>query len=97
MKNISYRTANATTTSWTRRPADAGLISVTVLGENGLISDGLSTACFVLGFEKGAELLEKYDAQGIFVDEEKKVYVSDGLTDLFDLEASGYIVFPFPS
>lgn len=81
----------------TGRPADAGLISVTVLGENGLISDGLSTACFVLGFEKGAELLEKYDAQGIFVDEEKKVYVSEGLTDLFDLEASGYIVFPFPS
>lgn len=78
-------------------PADAGLISVTALGENGLISDGLSTACFVLGLEKGAELLEKYNAEGIFVDTEKKVYVTEGLTNLFSLEASGYIVFPFPS
>ncbi len=78
-------------------PADSRLISVTALGENGLISDGLSTACFVLGLEKGANLLEKYNAEGIFVDEEKKVYVTEGLTDIFSLEASGYIVFPFPS
>lgn len=78
-------------------PADAGLISVTVLGENGLISDGLSTACFVLGLEEGARLLEEYEVEGIFVDSEKNVYVSEGLINSFELEASGYIVFPFPS
>lgn len=78
-------------------PADTGLISVTVLGENGLISDGLSTACFVLGMEKGAELLEKYQAEGIFVNEEKQVYVTEGLMENFELAASGYIVFPLSS
>lgn len=81
----------------TGQPADAGLISVTVLGENGAVSDGLSTACFVLGREKGAELLERYDAEGIFVDQDKKVYVSEGLMENFELEASGYVVFPFSS
>lgn len=75
-------------------PADSGLISVTVLGKDGLISDGLSTACFVLGMEKGAELLEKYQAEGIFVDEEKQVYVTDGLMENFELSAPGYVVFP---
>ncbi len=78
-------------------PADAGLISVTALGENGLISDGLSTACFVLGLKKGADLLKKYNAEGIFVDQKNQVYVTEGLSDIFSLEASGYIVFPFPS
>lgn len=78
-------------------PADNGLISVTVLGENGLVSDGLSTACFVLGMEKGAELLEEYQAEGIFVNEEKQVYVTEGLAENFELVASGYIVFPLSS
>ena len=74
-----------------------GLISVTVLGENGAVSDGLSTACFVLGMEKGAELLRKYEAEGIFVDQEKNVYVTESLTENFGLEASGYVVFPLSS
>lgn len=78
-------------------PADQGLISVTVLGENGAVSDGLSTACFVLGLEKGAELLEEYQAEGIFVDKDRHVYVTEGLQEKFELEASGYVVFPFPS
>ncbi len=81
----------------TGRPADAGLISVTVLGENGTVSDGLSTACFVLGKEKGAELLAGYEAEGIFVNQDKKVYVTKGLMENFELEASGYVVFPLSS
>lgn len=81
----------------TGQPADAGLISVTVLGENGAVSDGLSTACFVLGMEKGAGLLAGYDAEGIFVDQDKNVYVTEGLMGNFELEASGYVVFPLSS
>ena len=65
-----------------------------LLGENGAVSDGLSTACFVLGKEKGAALLEEYGAEGIFVDQEKNVYVTDDLMEDFRLEASGYVVFP---
>ena len=50
-------------------PADSGIISVTVICKSGFLSDALSTACLILGKEKGAELLEEYDASAIFVDE----------------------------
>lgn len=66
-------------------PADSGLISVTVVSDNGLLSDGLSTACFVLGKEKGQKLLENYEAEGIFIDQNKKVTVTKGLKDKFTI------------
>lgn len=66
-------------------PAESGLISVTVISDNGLLSDGLSTACFVLGKEKGPKLLETYGAEGIFIDQNKKVTVTKGLKDKFTI------------
>ena len=66
-------------------PADSGLISVTIVSDSGLLSDGLSTACFVLGKEKGQKLLETYGAEGIFIDQNKKVTVTKGLKDKFTI------------
>lgn len=66
-------------------PADSGLISVTIVSDSGLLSDGLSTACFVLGKEKGQKLLETYGAEGIFIDQNKKVTVTKGLQGKFTI------------
>ena len=66
-------------------PAESSLISVTVVSDNGLLSDGLSTACFVLGKEKGERLLETCGAEGVFIDQNKKVTVTKGLKDKFTI------------
>lgn len=55
-------------------PAENGLVSVTVISENGTLADALSTACYVSGLEKGMALAEKYKVCAVFLDEEKNVY-----------------------
>ncbi len=60
-------------------PADAGLTSVTILSRSGVLSDALSTACFVLGYEESLTLLETYDAHGLFVDKQGNVMWTPGM------------------
>ena len=48
-------------------PAESDLISVTVVCKSGLLSDALSTACFVLGSAHGTALVEAFDAGAVFV------------------------------
>lgn len=60
-------------------PTDNGLYAVTVLTDSSSIADGLSTACLVLGIEKGTELAKKYNAELIFVDKDGKLILTDGL------------------
>lgn len=78
-------------------PAESGLVSVTVWCPEGMdarwpgaLSDGLATACFVLGAEDGVKLLESYGAEGIFIGESDVVLVTGGLRDRFTLTAEGY-------
>lgn len=56
-------------------PSESGLVSVTVVCDNGLLSDALSTACFVLGKDEGMKLAEKYGASAVFVDESLECYL----------------------
>lgn len=72
-------------------PAESGLKSVTVISKEGLISDGLSTACFVLGYEKSLTLLEKYGAQAVFVTEDNKVLATEGIKDSLTITDENYI------
>ena len=42
---------------FTGRPTDNGLLSVTILSDESVVGDALSTSCFVLGLEKGLALI----------------------------------------
>ncbi|MDE6026143.1 MAG: FAD:protein FMN transferase [Lachnospiraceae bacterium] len=64
-------------------PSEGALMSVTVVCKSGLVSDGLSTACFILGYEASLDLLKKYDAEAVFIDKDGNITVTDGLKDIF--------------
>lgn len=64
-------------------PADAGLCSVTILSDRGLVSDALSTACFVLGKEKGMDLVREMGVEALFVTTETEVFMTEGMKKYF--------------
>lgn len=65
----------------TGKPAK-GVQSVTILGNDALTTDGLSTAVFVLGAAKGLALINRLDGvDAVIIDEQRQVHYSDGLLD----------------
>lgn len=64
-------------------PADSSVRSVTILCDSGILSDALSTACFVLGVEEGMALAESYGAEALFIDTEGDISMTDGMKQFF--------------
>ena len=71
-------------------PAESGLISVTIISDNGLLSDAMSTACFVMGLKDGMAYAEEKGVEAVFITEKKDVYVTSGIKKKFRLQADGY-------
>lgn len=67
-------------------PAQSDLMSVTLITDSSFNADALDTAVFILGSEKGMDLLQKYGGiEAIFITTDKKIYVTDGLKGNFKL------------
>lgn len=58
-------------------PYDSSLISVTIISDESVDGDGLSTTCFALGLEKGMELINSLpDVQAVFITEDYEMHYS---------------------
>ncbi len=77
---------------FTGYPSDSGLLQVSIISKKeSMYCDGLSTACFVLGLEKGMALVESMPGyEAIMVSNDHKVYLSTGLKDIFTLTDTSY-------
>jgi thiamine biosynthesis lipoprotein ApbE len=54
------------------------------MGDQGALIDPLSKAPFILGPEEGLKIVKKAGAEAIIVDEQGKVYMTDGVKNLVD-------------
>ncbi len=56
-----------------------GIISVTLIGDKGAVIDPLTKVPFILGPEEGMKIVQKIGAEAIIVDEQGKVFMTEGL------------------
>lgn len=70
-------------------PARSGLVSVSVVSQSGVFSDGISTALFVMGLEKAEEFWRENEGfEVIFVCDNGKIFITEGLEKRFVPEDS---------
>lgn len=71
-------------------PATSEFKSVTVVCDSGLLSDALSTVCYIAGYRKSVEILKEYDAEAVFIFNNNAVKVTDGLSGKFTVTDDSY-------
>lgn len=66
-------------------PVDNGLMSVTVITPKSFDADGFTTTIFALGRRKGMALAAAQGVDVIVVEQDKKVYMSPGVSSYFEI------------
>ncbi|MDY4104163.1 MAG: FAD:protein FMN transferase, partial [Oscillospiraceae bacterium] len=72
-------------------PARSGVLSATIVGDSGVVCDGLSTALFVMGVDAAARLWrEQGGFEALLVTDDGTIYLTAGLEDrMIWLDAAG--------
>lgn len=73
-------------------PVETDLVSVTVKADSGFLSDALSTMCFALGEAQALPLLEKYNAEAVFVYFDKTVFATDGIIGSLEITDGEFVL-----
>lgn len=76
---------------YTGYPENNELKSVTIVSQNSMDGDALSTSTFLLGLDDGWKLINSLDEiEAIFITKDENVYVTTGLEKSFKLDNSKY-------
>ncbi len=75
-------------------PAENGLISVTIVSDDGTLADGLSTSLFIMGKDKAVEFWKTHSDEfdAVLVADDGTIYVTEGIKDSFTSDGTVEIV-----
>jgi FAD:protein FMN transferase len=65
-----------------------GVVSATLIGDEGSLIDPLTKVPFIVGPKEGIKIVKKLGAEAIIVDDEGRVYMTDGIKNLQDPSAN---------
>lgn len=72
-------------------PSDSDVISITIVSDNSIDGDGLSTGIYIMGLEKGFKLIESlHGIDGIFITKDKNIHLTSGIIDNFKVTNDNY-------
>lgn len=61
-------------------PSQSKIISATIISDNSIDGDGLSTGVYIIGIDKAIKIIEAIDGiEAIFITEDKKIYKTSGI------------------
>lgn len=66
-------------------PAQSNLLSVTVVADSAMDADALTTSLFIMGKDKGMELLEQSAINAVFITDKMEIFYTEGLKDQLTL------------
>ena len=75
-------------------PADSGLISATIVCDQGILADGLSTSLFIMGKDQAEKFWREssWNFDYILEDKEGTLYVTEGIADSLTTDANASVV-----
>ena len=75
-------------------PADKDLISVTVISEDGMLADALSTSLYLRGREEAVSYWERYgeEFEMVLVTEKGEILVTEGICEEFETEEEYLVI-----
>lgn len=74
-------------------PVENELSSVTIISDNSMDCDALSTTAFSLGTKEGIKLIESLsNIEAIFITKDKEIYLTPGIKDSFHLKDSTFTI-----
>ena len=72
-------------------PSEKGIISTTIVSDKSVDGDALSTSTYIMGLDKGIKLIESIKGvDAIFITSDKKIYVTSGLKNSFELTSKEF-------
>ena len=67
-------------------PVSNNIVSVTIIANDSMMADALSTSAFALGVESGLALIESLDnVEALYITDDYKIYPSSGFLNYFEL------------
>ena len=72
-------------------PVENNILGISVITENSVDGDVLSTTLFLMGIDKGLEYAEKKDGiEVLFISDKREIFMTEGFSRIFKLSSSKY-------
>lgn len=73
-------------------PSESDILSATIISDNSIDGDGLSTGVYIMGIHKAMKLIEEIKGvDAIFITKDKEVYVTSGMRKNFTLTKDEFV------